>query len=39
MGECPDSGKKFTLKFDNITKEQQQDAILQFNEHYEAICG
>lgn len=38
-GECSNSGKKFTLKFENITKEQQQKAIKEFNEHYKAICG
>ncbi len=38
-GECPENGKKFSLKFDNTTKAKRNEAIKEFDLLYEKICG
>lgn len=37
--ECPDNGKKFTLKFDNTTKAKRDEIKEEFDSLYQEICG
>lgn len=37
--ECPNSGKKFILKFDNTTQKNREEAILEFNRLFKGFCG
>lgn len=37
-GECPDSGKKFTMRFDNVNEEGRDKAMIEFNSRYEEFC-
>ena len=38
-GECPDSGKKITLKFDNTSAAKRDEIQKEFERLYENICG
>lgn len=38
-GECPDSGKKFSIKYEKSSYKKRQEAQLEFEALYANICG
>lgn len=38
-GECPDSGKKFSIKYKKTSYKKRKEAQLEFDALYANICG